>query len=169
MMGGMQWAVREASDGDACAVAVLNGVVQTLHHEHHPERFKPADPDAFLPIVDQWLRSEVTSVLVAVDDSGDLLGYVVGVKHRRPDHPLSYAARVVELDQLVVTPSARGHGVGSALTEAVLQWAAQLGADSVELTTWTFNDTARQLFTGAGFAPTSMRMSQPVHRAGVVE
>jgi GNAT superfamily N-acetyltransferase len=156
----MSWQVRSAAQSDARSIAVLNGVVQSLHHHHRPDWFKPADADAFLPVVEGWLSNERVAVFVAQEDLGPLLGYVTGVRFERPDHPLTYGATVVELDQLAVVESARNQGIGRALCERVIVWAAHVGASRVELSTWDFNDDARRLFTTLGFATTTHRMSR---------
>ncbi|MGI9598111.1 MAG: GNAT family N-acetyltransferase [Acidimicrobiales bacterium] len=67
----------------------------------------------------------------------------------------------VELDQVVVVPTARREGVGRSLCTAVLDWAQAMGVDRVELSTWAFNEAAYRVFEGLGFAPTVRRMSRP--------
>jgi len=156
----MSWKVRPAGQSDARAISALNGVVQSLHHRHRADWFKPAEVEALLPAVHGWLSDERVAVFVAEDDLGMLVGYVTGVRFERPDHPLTYGASVVELDQLAVLESARNQGIGRALSERILSWAAEVGASRVELTTWQFNDDAHRLFTSLGFATTSRRMAR---------
>ncbi len=160
-MWAMSWVVRSAAPSDALAIAALNGVVQSLHHQHHPEWFKPADAETFLPVVEGWLSDGRVAVFVAVEDLGPPVGYVKGRRLERPDHPLTYGAPVVELDELVVVESARSQGVGRALCERIIAWASEVEATRVELSTWDFNDDARRLFAALGFAATVHRMARP--------
>jgi len=159
-MWSMSWKVRSAVQSDAQAIAALNGVVQSLHHRHRPDWFKPAEAETFLPVVEGWLSNQQFAVFVAEDDLGRLVAYATGVRFERPDNPLTCGASVVELDQLAVLESARRQGIGRALSERVIGWAAEVGASRVELSTWEFNDDARRLFTSLGFAATSLRMAR---------
>lgn len=156
----MEFTTRPANESEAELVAKLNSVVQQLHHEQRPDWFKPPDPSAVLPIVRGWLSTEAAAVFVAQDAAGELVGYAVGVRHERPDNALVYGADIVELDQVVVVESARRAGVGRSLCAAVLDWADSLGVDRVELSTWSFNDSAASVFDGLGFTPTVRRMSR---------
>jgi hypothetical protein len=51
--------LRQAMADDVRRIAVLNGLVQALHVEHRPDRFRPPDADAFTPVVEGWLRSAI--------------------------------------------------------------------------------------------------------------
>ena len=152
--------IRVAHHEDAETIAELNGVVQSMHYEKRPDRFKAHDRDAVRSVVMSWLRADATRVWVAGDDAAGLVGYVVASTHHRPDDPFSHPATVVVLDQLVVAPEARRQGVGEALCQAVLRWAAEQDADRVALTTWNFNQAAQSLFTRLGFTPDFTYMSR---------
>lgn len=159
----MDWTIRLAEAGEAAAVAELNGVVQALHHDERPDWFTRPDAAGFLPIVEAWLESPEVRVVVA-DDGQALAGYAIGTRQVRADSPLKHGAVFVELDQVVVAPSARENGIGRALCDAVVAWAAEQGASRVELGTWAFNDRAHRLFQDLGFTPTVIRMSLGLDR-----
>jgi GNAT superfamily N-acetyltransferase len=157
----MSWLVRSAAQSDARAVAALNGVVQSLHHHRRPDWFKRADAETYLPVVKGWLSDSRVAVFVAQQDLGPLVGYVKGARFERPDHPLTYGASVVELEQLAVVESARNQGIGRALCERITAWASEVEAIRVELSAWDFNDDARRLFAALGFGATVHRMARP--------
>lgn len=158
----MDWSIRVADAADAPAIARLNGVVQGLHHDHHPAWFKPPDAAAFLPTVEGWFRSPEARVFLAEDGDGQPIGYVSALRRVRPTDALRHGAVTVELDQVVVVPAARGQGVGRALCTSVIDWARVEGASLVELGTWAFNDTAYRVFEGLGFRPTVRRMAMTI-------
>jgi GNAT superfamily N-acetyltransferase len=66
----------------------------------------------------------------------------------------------VELVSLWVRPPARGHGVGHALVEAVVDWAWAKSIPRVHLWVTETNSTARLLYERCGFWPTAE--SQPL-------
>ncbi|MFZ4812719.1 MAG: GNAT family N-acetyltransferase [Ilumatobacteraceae bacterium] len=157
--------IRPATAADARSIAMLNGFVQALHVEQRPDRFRPPDVDALSPVVERWLGSPNRRIWLAEDINGTSVGYVMGVRIDRPPNPLVAGAVLVELDQVVVDPTARGQGIATALCGAVLEWAAALGADRVELSTWAFNESAQSLFAKLGFTPDYLRFSRPVNNA----
>lgn len=154
--------IRRAELADADDLARLNGIVQQLHFEERPDWFKPPDLEAFLPVVEGWLTSDHTVVFVASCDDGELVGYGVGIIHTRRDNPLVRGALIVELDQIVVAEQWRRAGVGTLLSDAVVDWARSEDVDRVELSTWAFNTTTQALFEDLGFEPTSIRMMLPL-------
>lgn len=154
----MDFAIRAAQIAEAPAIAKLNEIVQGLHYRERPDWFKSPDAHSFQPAVEEWLRSPTVRLFVAAAGA-DLIGYSVGVQHDRPDTALKHGMSIVELDHVVVVPAARKKGVGRALCDAVIEWAAEQGASRVELGTWAFNDIAYRVFEDLGFTPTIRRMS----------
>ena len=88
--------------------------------------------------------------LVAVDDTGAVLGTVTVV---RPESEYAEVSRPGELEfrMLAVAPSARGRGIGEALTRAVLDRARALGARKVVLSSQEGMRGAHRLYERLGF------------------
>lgn len=62
-----------------------------------------------------------------------------------------YERRAIGLFDIVVAPSNRGRGKGRALTNALLQWGRQMGAQNAYLQVREQNEEARKLYAGFGF------------------
>jgi GNAT superfamily N-acetyltransferase len=77
------------------------------------------------PPTDQELDDAAT-VLVAIDDTGELVGYAR--VELVDDH--------AHLEQLSVLPEHGGQGIGTALLDAVARWAGALGHEEITLTTF---------------------------------
>lgn len=162
--------VREATAADAEAVAVLNGVVQGLHHEAHPERYRPPEARLVIPMFRDWLSGiderswgpgrTVTRGWICEGPGDEPLGYVIAVHRETPESPFKPAANWVQLDQIAVSPGARRRGVGEALTSEVVRWAEALGARTLELSVGDFNQGAQEFFKSMGFAPLHHQMSR---------
>lgn len=84
--------------------------------------------------------------LVALDDSGRIIGLVNMVFHRSTWSPTWYCY----LEDLFVDPAARGSGVGRALIEATYAEADRRGADRTYWATQERNATARKLYDRVG-------------------
>ncbi|WP_326955449.1 GNAT family N-acetyltransferase [Amycolatopsis sp. NBC_01286] len=95
-------------------------------------------------------RVELAEVLVAVGEAGDVLGCVTIV---RPGSAYAEISRPGELEfrMLAVAPSARGRGIGEALTRAVLDRARTLGLRRVVLSSLDGMRSAHRLYERLGF------------------
>ena len=95
-------------------------------------------------------RAEHAELIAAVDADGTVLGSVTVV---RPGTRYSEVSREGELEfrMLGVSPAARGRGVGTALTGAVLDRARELGASRVVISSLEIMTTAHRLYERLGF------------------
>jgi ribosomal protein S18 acetylase RimI-like enzyme len=88
-----------------------------------------------------------TSLLVARDDDGATLGILTLLVYRVPTGVRGW------IHDVVVDESARGRGVGEALTREAVRLAEAAEARSVHLTTRPDREAANRLYTRLGFAP----------------
>lgn len=91
-----------------------------------------------------WLTDDTheVSALVAVDDSGALVGFA----HYRRVADTFTAASGWFLDDLYVDPAARGTGTATALIEAVAERAAADGGGTLRWITAENNHTAQRVY-----------------------
>lgn len=80
--------------------------------------------------------------IVAVDDAGALIGTAVWREFSRPLE----ADRGIYLDDLFVSPEARGHGAGEQLIQWLADLARERGCSVVRWITAEDNATARRLY-----------------------
>jgi ribosomal protein S18 acetylase RimI-like enzyme len=106
-----------------------------------------------LKLADARPRAEEAELLVAVDDTGAVLGTVTVAP---PGSPWSQVAAPDELEfrMLAVSPAARGRGVGEAMTRRVIERAAELGLRAVTLSSSQDMVTAHRLYERLGFRRT---------------
>src|SRR5579872_3204529 len=71
------------------------------------------------------------------------------------------AAPEVELISMWTDPSARRAGVGRSLVNAVIEWAASIGAEKVDLWVARGNAAAERLYMAMGFAETGDYQALP--------
>jgi ribosomal protein S18 acetylase RimI-like enzyme len=85
---------------------------------------------------------------------GELDGTPVAVAYvsRRSSEP-----DLAGLGAMWVMPESRGEGVGAALIDAALSWAASRGCVSIELSVTVGNERARRIYERAGFQVTGER------------
>lgn len=112
-------------------------------------------------------RVELAEVLVAVGEAGDVLGCVTIVQ---PGSAYAEISRPGELEfrMLAVAPSARGRGVGEALTRAVLDRARTLGLRRVVLSSLDGMRSAHRLYERLGFTRLPERDWRPFPHISLV-
>lgn len=85
------------------------------------------------------------TLLVARTDDGRIVGVATLVHFEIP------SGSRVRIEDVVVDASARGQGVGAALTLAALRLATELGAINVDLTSSPHREAANRLYEQLGF------------------
>lgn len=150
--------VRRATGADLEAAAELAGHLVRLHHQVDPGRF-------FLPEgVEQgylaWFRQELARrgavILVAV--AGAVVGYAYGTLEGRDWNLL--LERHGAIHDIFVLESARRHGTGLLLMQAIIAELEALGAPRIVLSTMVGNENAQRLFERAGFRRTMLEMTR---------
>lgn len=154
--------IRAATVDDVDLLVRLNAVVQGLHYEQRADQFCVPAPAA----IADWFRDRLTEagchVWLAEQDAA-ALGYVLTLHQVRQGTPFTLARRWLEVDQIAVVPECRQQGVGTALLSHVLAFARAANHQTVELTTWAFNEPAQRLFSKFGLRPKYQRLELSVH------
>jgi ribosomal protein S18 acetylase RimI-like enzyme len=148
--------VRSASAGELAEIGAL-----TLSAYQADGHAGAAVEDGYAgQLRDAALRAEHGELLVAMDADGVLLGSVTVVL---PGTRFAEVSRngEVEFRMLAVAPSARGRGVGAALTQAVIDKGRTLGVTRVVLCSLETMRPAHRLYERLGFRRMPRRDWQP--------
>jgi ribosomal protein S18 acetylase RimI-like enzyme len=100
------------------------------------------------PSVDELgelVSSPATDLFIALDDDGTIVAIATLVNFRIPTGLRGW------IEDVVVDESARGQGIGEAVTQAMLDRARELGCLTVDLTSRPTRDVANRLYQRAGF------------------
>jgi ribosomal protein S18 acetylase RimI-like enzyme len=104
-----------------------------------------SNPPPSLAEVVAMLASDAITQFVARDDSGAIIGVATLAVFPIP------TAKRAWIEDVIVDESARGHGVGEALTQAMIDAARDLGCKTVELTSRPSREAANRLYRRIGF------------------
>ncbi len=132
--------IRRARESDAPVLATL------LAHLGYP-----ADAAELSGRLDR-MRAMGDDAFVAVRDGG-----VVGLATVHSRAVLHASRPVAQLTALVVTPQARGQGIGRVLVAWAEQWARDRGADRLVVTTALHRAEAPRFYERLGFEHTGRR------------
>jgi ribosomal protein S18 acetylase RimI-like enzyme len=91
------------------------------------------------------VASPATDLFIALVDDGGVVGMATLATFRTPTGLRAW------IEDVVVDDAGRGRGVGTALTEAMLDRARELGCRTVDLTSRPSRGAANRLYQRAGF------------------
>ena len=110
------------------------------------------NPEAVVTAVHGWVQAS----LATMEDPGhavlvaELEGSVVGFVTLSPTHHWSGEPEA-SIGELVVSQRAQGRGIGTALVEAAMARARELGCARISVSTGAANTRARDLYRRLGF------------------
>ena len=127
----------EVFEGD---VAELTGALAAL-----VPQLSKSNPPPTRDEVETMLASDAITQFVARDDDGRIVGVSTLAVFPIP------TARRAWIEDVIVDESARGQGVGEALTQAMVERARELGCATVDLTSRPSREVANRLYQRVGF------------------
>ena len=115
------FSIRKASTEEAASVCMLWGRL-VYEHEQLDERFVIADDahERWLNDFPHWVEDELHCLLVAVDDMGQIAGFIHAQCWEEP--PIYSQVPEVFVIEIYVNRASRGKGIGAALVEALKNW-----------------------------------------------
>ena len=103
-------------------------------------------PSLSLSELQAIIESDTTHLLLAQEDDR-ILGTLTLVVFRIPTGVRAW------IEDVVVSESSRGKGIGAALVEAAVSLAKEKGAKTIDLTSRPTRKAANRLYRAAGFEP----------------
>jgi ribosomal protein S18 acetylase RimI-like enzyme len=91
------------------------------------------------------VSSPATDLFIAIDDGGTIIGTATLVTFRIPTGARAW------IEDVVVDEAGRGQGVGTTLTEAMVERAQEQGCRTVDLTSRPSRASANRMYQRAGF------------------
>jgi len=131
------WRIRRASPADLDAILAIQQASADAPHWSHSQWLAAIRPDQ---------ETSPMRAVFAAEGNGSLLGFAVA----------SRAARLAELESVVVSPSARRKGIGKVLCQQAMAWSRD-AATKLELEVRASSDGALALYRSLGFVEQGRR------------
>lgn len=154
--------VRRALASDVPAIVALHAELTEVHRQRHPELYNPAITSRDPAVLERELEHPHVSLLVVEASSGDVIGFTRLVHVQTPEGLPLRSRGFCLVDDLVVAATHRRQGAASALLGAAQDWARALKLESLEVTVWSFNESAQDLYEKHGFAPLRQYWRKPL-------
>ena len=154
----MEMKIIKASREEISNIVMLNAFVQGIHHDQHPDIFKPPQDDPELTTFFNDILSRENNVILVAYNKDAPAGYLWAAFEKRPDNPFKYGKRRVYIHQLAVHANHRKKKIGTALFQEIQKLAKMEGIDHFELDSWAFNTEAHLFFQKMGFETFNIKM-----------
>lgn len=149
--------IRFAIPEDVPGILALLRQVGQVHHRGRPDLFR-CDAQKYSPSqVLGKLQDPTAPIFVAVEGE-KVLGYVFCQERVTRTDTVLKDNRILHLDDFCVEESTRGKGIGSALFQAVKQYANTKDYHSITLNVWCFKGGAKAFYEKLGFAERNICM-----------
>lgn len=149
--------IRRAGTCDIPRICELLRQVCRTHHEGRPDLFKDGTKYTKEEL-EHLLKDESRPVLVFVDESEVVVGYVFCVIQENAGSTLLQNIRTLYIDDLCVDEGRRGEKIGTALYGAAVDLARELGCYNLTLNVWSLNKGAMRFYEGLGLVPQKVGM-----------
>ena len=149
--------IRFASTRDIPGMIDLLLQVGEVHHKIRPDLFRAGAQKYDEAALTELLKDPHRPIFAAVE--GDkLLGYCFWIVEITKDHTELMDQKSLYIDDLCVGEDTRGRHVGSALYDYAVNYAKEIGCDTVTLIGWCGNDSAMAFYESRGLKPRNIHM-----------
>ena len=152
--------IRKAKNNDLERIKSLLLQVLTVHHNVRPDIFKGNCRKYTDEQILEIISNEKTPVLIAADDKDNVMGYAFCIFQQHIDSNIMTDIKTLYIDDLCVDENIRGQHIGSALYNAVLDFARENECYNVTLNVWTCNESAMKFYEKMGLTPQKIGMEK---------
>ena len=149
--------IRYAEEKDIAKIGELLLQVDLVHHNGRPDIFKIgrkySDDE-----LRELLKDESRPILVAVDDTDEVLGYCFGIYQQHVNNSVLTDIKTLYIDDLCVDEKCRGKHIGKELYEAAVRLAKESGCHNLTLNVWSCNASAMGFYESCGLVPQKVGM-----------
>jgi len=154
----MKIQVREARAADFDGLVALFGKENELHAQLVPAYIQTTPHVLTRKELQAFLDSR-THRLFVCEDGYTLLGAVIVALQETVEDRWNKPRLCGYIEDLIVTASARGRGVGRQLMQAARRWVMAQGVQTIELHVWEVNTGAHHFYESLGLQTVQRRMT----------
>ncbi|MBN1660793.1 MAG: GNAT family N-acetyltransferase [Anaerolineae bacterium] len=149
--------VREADESDFESLCTLFAEENRFHASLVPEYIKTTPQVLTQEELRDFLTSNTKRLFICENESA-LLGAIIVSLKDESENRWNQSRRTGYIDDLIVTKTARGRGVGRQLMEIARDWVLSQGVQVIELHVWEANVVACRFYESLGLKSIQRRM-----------
>ncbi len=147
----LQTSIRSAATSDYEAICLLYEQLDQLHRTAWPDLYADAQPPSRSREFLQRIIADGNSSMLVAECQGTVAGLIYGNVLKASTTPTLRLQAFATIQELIVQEARRGMGIGRALYEAWARWARQKGAEAIQLSVASFNESAIRFYLKLGF------------------
>jgi diamine N-acetyltransferase len=152
--------LRQATALDYVPLLELFDEIDVLHRNQLPQFFHRPDGPAREQEFFQEVLNDEKAVIFVIEQDADLVGFVHVIVKDSPPIPIMVPRRYAVIDTLMVRACSKHQGFGRMLVKTAEDWSKAMGATSVVLNVYEFNQSAISFYEKAGYQTLSRRMQK---------
>ena len=145
--------VRRAVPGDLPRINALLYQVAGVHHEGRPDLFKGGAKKYTDPELLDILADPMRPIFAAVDENDTMQVYAFCVFEIHENENVQTDRKTLYIDDICVDETVRGQHIGTAIYNAVLDFARDQDCYNVTLNVWECNPGAMKFYRSLGMVP----------------
>ena len=154
--------IRLAVMNDLAGINVLHAQLHIQHIGYRPDIFAPIGQPVFDTLMVPYIKDDGKDIVISEND-GVIDGYAaISVCDTSKGAGEILPFTFVEVNELCVAENAQGKGIGTALLDAVKQYAKDKGAKFVELGVNAQNTGAQEFYTANGMFVNNYKMQYKI-------
>ena len=154
--------IRLAVMNDLAGINVLHAQLHIQHIGYRPDIFAPIEQPVFDTLMIPYIKDDSKDIVISEND-GVIDGYAaISVCDTSKGAGEILPFTFVEVNELCVAENAQGKGIGTALLDAVKQYAKDKGAKFVELGVNAQNTGAQEFYKANGMTVKNLKMQYKI-------
>ncbi len=156
--------IRFAIPDDVPGILALLRQVGRVHHTGRPDLFR-SNAQKYSPSQVLTLLQDPASPIFVAVDGGAVLGYVFCQERCTQKDTVLKDNRILHIDDFCVDEGVRGKKIGTALFDAVNEYAKKKSYHSITLNVWCFAGSAEGFYEKLGFTARNICMERRISDA----
>lgn len=155
----MNLKIRESNINDYMEIRDLVKEVHSLHVKNRPDIYIDVENPFKKEEFQEILNSNNTKVFVAEDiDNKEIVAYsIVQIMNTR-NIPILIQSKFIYIDDLCVKSNHNKKGIGKIIFKYIVNYSKEVGASSIQLNVWEFNEDAIKFYESLGMTIRNRRM-----------
>ncbi|MEL3971890.1 GNAT family N-acetyltransferase [Rossellomorea oryzaecorticis] len=153
----MEYRLRPAVLSDYEGLKPIHKEVHDLHVEGRPDKYNPADNTLDWEYFKSLVSNE-EGIIYMIEYNGEIIVFAILRKNKSTERETVVKQSYVFMEDLGVKETFRGNGLGRLLFEKAIEFTKEVGAVSLELGVWEFNETAIKFYETMGMKTQARKM-----------
>ncbi|MFC7783317.1 GNAT family N-acetyltransferase [Rossellomorea sp. GCM10028870] len=153
----MEYKIREATLDDYVNVKPIHKEVHNLHVKGRPDKYNPTNNTLDKEYYEELVNSEEGKVYI-IEEDNEIIAFTFLRRNDTPNRDTVVQQSYVFMEDFGVNQNFREKGLGRLLFDKAIEFTKEVGAESLELGVWEFNDTAITFYEAMGMKTQARKM-----------